>query len=263
MVKMIDFENTLEESIATAMDSTDAAIVPFLPYILQDFWEMGTSSEIVIDFVVQTGRAPSLQVLDLGCGKGAVSVKLAATLKCECYGIDGIPEFIDIAKEKAIEYGVDTFCRFEVGDIREKIRELGKFDVIILGAVGQVFGNFYTTLTTLSEHLSPEGIIIIDDAYIDDASTFQHPSILPRRELLQQIEQAGMELIDEKTNSVADSAKEFGNLQKRCRELMAKHPEKAYLFEDYVKNQATEYDVLENKVICSTMVFKRTYIIEN
>ena len=136
----------------------------------------------------------------------------------------------------------------------------GKFDVIILGAVGQVFGNFFTTLTTVSEHLSYEGIIIIDDAYIDDTSTFQHSSILPRRELLTQIEKARMELIDEKTNSVADSAKEFENLQNRCMELKAKYPEKASLFEDYIKNQATEYDVLENKVICSTMVFKKMYV---
>jgi len=258
---------TLEESIAIAMDwNEDVTIVPFLPYILQDFWEIGTPPEIVINFVrehsvvVETRHATSLQrVLDLGCGKGAVSVKLAAALKCNCYGIDGIPEFIETSKEKAREYGVDKLCRFEVGDIREKINTLDKFDIIILGAIGQVFGDYYATLTTLSKHLTPEGIIIINDAYIEDSSTFQHPAVLYRRELLKQIGQAGMELIDEYTGGEdsADYAEQFENLQKRCEELMAKYPEKTSLFENFIQAQADEYDALENKIIGSIMVIKK------
>jgi len=255
--------NTLEESIAIAMDSQDTAIVPYLPYILQDWWELGTTSEIVIDFIQKHCKNYSnLNVLDLGCGKGATSVKVAAALKCNCYGIDGMPEFIEVAKEKAKEYDVATLCRFEVGDVRKKIEELNKFDVIILFAVGPVFGDYYATLTTLSKHLTEEGIIIIDDAYVDDSSTFQHPlvSILSRQELLKQVEQAGMKLIDEtagKHSEFIDSAKEMESIIIRCNELKTKYPEKSYLFENYMQNQINEYDVLDNKVICSVMVMKK------
>jgi len=252
---------TLEESIATAMDSQDTALVPFLPYILQDFWDMGTPPEIVIDFIQKHCKNYSnMNVLDLGCGKGATSVKLAEALKCNCYGIDGIHEFIETSKEKAREYGVDALCRFEVGDIREKIATLGKFDVIVLGAIGQVFGDYYATLTTLSKHLTPSGIIIINDAYIEDSSTFQHPAVLPLRELLRQVEQAGMKLIDERTGgeeNSAEYAKQFENIQKRCKELMAKYPEKTPLFENYIQTEIEEYDAMENKMTCSMMVFKR------
>ena len=252
---------TLEESIATAMDwREDVAIIPFLPYILQDFWEMGTPAEVVIDFV-ETWRAASQQhtpsLLDLGCGKGAVSVKLAAALQYNCYGIDGIPGFIEMAKEKAKEYGVDALCRFEAGDIREKINEPGTFDVIVLGAIGAVFGDYYATLTTLSEHLNPDGIVIINDAYIDETSDFQYPSLLNRRELLRQTEQAGMELIDENTDFPTDYAIEFEKLKKRCEELMTEYPEQAALFEKYIQTQLYEYDALENKMICSMMVFRK------
>jgi len=257
---------TLEKSIAIAMDSSeDVAIVPFLPYILQDFWELGTPAEIVINFAnkwhAATQRhAPSL--LDLGCGKGALSVKLAAELKYSCYGIDGIPEFIEVAKDKAREYGVDILCCFEVGDIREKIKTLDTFDVILLCATGPVFGDYYVTLKTLSEYLNPDGIIIINDAYIDDESTFQYPSVLYRRELLKQVEQAGIELIDENTHAQADSEEEFENIQKRCRELMEKYPEKTALFEKYIQNQADEYNALENKIIGSIMVFRKKPVLE-
>ncbi|MDR0332013.1 MAG: class I SAM-dependent methyltransferase [Dysgonamonadaceae bacterium] len=249
---------TLEESIAVAMDVQETAIVPFLSYILQDFWEIGTSPEIVINLVQKHCQDYStLRVLDLGCGKGAVSVKLAATLNCNCLGIDGVSGFIETAKEKAREYNVEKLCQFETGDIREKIKELDKFDVIVLGAIGQVFGNYYETLITLMKHLAPEGIIIIDDAYIEDSSTFQHPAILSRRELLMQIKQAKMELIDEYIGGETGASEEFENLKKRCEELIIKYPEKSALFENYIQIQADEYNVLENEVICLTMVVKK------
>ena len=250
---------TIEESIAAAMDfSQNVAIVPFLPYILQDFWELGTPPNIVIDFIQKHCKNHStLHVLDLGCGKGIVSVKLAEALHCNCYGIDGIPEFIESAKEKAREYGVEALCRFEVGDIRERIDALDTFDIIVLGAIGPVFGDYYATLTKLLKHLTPEGIIIINDAYFDDSSTFQYQDILHHQELLHQINQTGMEVIDEYTGKPTNSAEEFENVQKRCKELLITYPEKTALFENYIQMQAEVYDALEHNIIGSIMVIKR------
>jgi ubiquinone/menaquinone biosynthesis C-methylase UbiE len=254
---------TLEESIAFAMDSNqDTEIIPFLPYILQDFWELGTPPEMVINLIQKNCKNYSnLNVLDLGCGKGATSVKLSAALKCNCYGIDGIPEFIETAKGKAKEYGVETLCRFEVGDIREKIEELDKFDVIILGATGPIYEDYCIALTTLSKYLTDEGIIIIEEAYTDDTSTFSHPFIFPLKKLLKQFEQAEMTLIDEivdKYSEFANSAKEMENITIRCNELKIMYPEKSSLFENYMQNQATAYEMLENKGDGSIMVVKRT-----
>ena len=253
---------TLEESIAAAMDAQqDTAIIPFLPYILQDFWEIGTPTEIVINLIQNNCKNQStLNVLDLGCGKGAVSVQLATALKCNCYGIDGISEFIETAKAKAREYEVSTLCRFEVGDVRTKIDKIDKFDIIILGATGPIFDDYYTALTALSQHLTDEGIIIVEEGYIDDMSTIQHPTYSFRKELLKQFEQAGMELVDETVGQYgewADIAKDMEKIVARCNELKAKYPEKSSLFENYVQNQASEYDVLENEMSGSIMVLKK------
>ena len=43
------------------------------------------------------------------------------------------------------EYRLSHLCSFETGDIRKKIKELNNFDIIILGAIGQVFGDYFTT----------------------------------------------------------------------------------------------------------------------
>ena len=253
---------SIEECVVTAMDGTDKELFPFLPYILQDTWKIGADPEIIINLIQKhMSDISNLNVLDLGCGKGAVSVQLASKLKCRCHGIDAIPEFIDEANNKAKEYSVNHLCKFEIGDIRIKIKTLPMYDVIILGAVGPVLGNYFSTLTALSNNLNPDGIIIIDDGYIEDSSSFTHPLVLKQNEVLGQIHAAGMKLVDEtiipkdKVKNSDDSI--HVHLEKRCLELIEMHPNKKNLFQSYILKQEEEKYVLENKIICSTLVIKK------
>ncbi len=245
------------------MDCKDSEILPYLPYILQDFWEIGSDPKVMIYLIKKhLTNIDNLTVLDLGCGKGVVSVHIAKQMNCECYGIDAIPEFISFSVSKADEYGVGKLCKFEVGDIREKVKTLGKYEVIILGAIGQVFGNYFETLTILNNNLKEGGFIIIDDGYIEDESSFKHEHVFRKSELKKQILDAGMQLIDEVVASEDDSIAvnydtEYYNLLKRCQELSDKYPDKAELFINYSKQQKNEYDNLKNEITCSTMVVKR------
>lgn len=254
--------NSLEESVVTAMDGSDPEIFPYLPYILQDFWEIGASPEVIIELIRKHAKNDTgLRILDLGCGKGAVSIKVADALGCKCLGIDGIRDFIEYAQDKARAYRVEELCQFEVGDIRLRVKDLTDYDVIILGAIGHVFGDYFETLSTLSKSLKAGGLIIIDDGYHDDNSAYIHPGTLTKNELLQQMDKAGMKLIDEvfvddleHYGDVHDE--EFDHIVKRCHELIRQYPEKRALFEGFIDKQREEYDVMETKVICSTMVVK-------
>jgi ubiquinone/menaquinone biosynthesis C-methylase UbiE len=252
---------TVEETIMAAMDCRDKEILPWLPYILQDFWAIGTEPEIVISLIKKhINNDRKCSVLDLGCGKGAVSVKIAEAFRYECHGIDALAEFISFAKTKAEECNVNALCRFETGDIRERILYLDKFDIIILGSIGQVFGNYYDTLTQLKPHLTDNGIIIIDDGYVDDESECAHPQILTKYEMLRQLENAGMQLVDEvlADESLAQSYdKEYYNLARRCEELIDSYPKKAHLFLGYMEQQQKEYEKLKYEIICATMVVRR------
>lgn len=254
---------SLEESVAQAMDGGPCTeIVPFLPYILQDVWEIGTSAAIVTGLVRRhMGKRAGLRVLDLGCGKGAVAVMLARELGCRCLGIDAIGEFVGFSRAKAREFAVEQLCRFETGDIRERIKTLGRFDVIVLGAVGPVFGDCLATLAALSPHLRPEGMIVVDDGYLPDDSPHARPLILKRGEMLRQIAAAGMRLAEEVIFGRDEMAEMngaiFRHLELRCRELMALHPDKRELFADYVRRQVEENDALENKVVCALLAIKR------
>ncbi len=254
---------TIEESVLTAMDCTDSEILPYLPYILQDFWKIGSDPDVMIDLIKKhLSNINNSKVLDLGCGKGVVSINIAKQMNCECYGIDAIPEFISFSSSKADEYGVGNLCKFEVGDIREKIRTLGEYDVIILGAIGQVFGNYFETLNLLNNILKEGGIIIIDDGYIEDESTFKHEQVFSKSELKNQISEAGMQLIDEVNasedkNVAANYDTEYNNLLRRCQELSVKYPDKAEIFISYCNQQKNEYENMKTEITCSTMVVKR------
>lgn len=253
---------TIEESVVTAMDGSDKELFPYLPYILQDLWEIGTDSDIIIKLIdKQFTNYNNLKVLDLGCGKGAVSIKISIKFGCHCLGIDAISEFIEYAQQKALEFNVEHLCKFETGDIRERVRDLSNYDIIILGAIGPVFGDYYSTLTTLSKCLNDKGIFIVDDGYIKNDSDYNHPLIQKQKSIIQQIESAGFQLIGE-TIIQKDDIKNsddyiFKNLKMRCNELIDKHPDKKEIFTNYIAKQEEENYVLENKVICSTMVIKR------
>ena len=244
------------------MDGTDKELFPFLPYILQDIWEIGADPDAMIRLIKKhCNNLAKLKILDLGCGKGAVSVKVSREFGCTCYGIDAIPEFIELARQKANELKLDHLCKFETGDIREKVEDLSGYDVVILGAIGPVFGDYFSTLSTLAKCISKNGIFIIDDGYIEDGSDFVHPMMVKRSDLLRQIEKAGMRLLEDDImdkEAIKDSDDQiFGNLKKRCHELIDQFPDKQALFLNYIKNQEIENDVLENKVITTTMVIRK------
>lgn len=239
----------------------DVAIVPFLPYILQDAWEIGTDPGVVADLVRRhPARRSRRRVLDLGCGKGAVSVRLAKELGCRCLGIDALSAFVQAAREKARESGVEPLCRFEQGDVRLGIHELGGFDVIVLGAIGPVFGDIRATLAILAPHLRRGGIIVLDDGWIADDGPEEHPPVLRRGELLRQVAAAGMLIAEEavfgsREIAAADDAI-FRRLERRCAELAARYPEQRELFGRYVRRQAEENDWLENRITCAVLVIK-------
>jgi len=253
---------TLEESVVRAMDGSDSDLFPYLPYILQDLWEIGTDPSTVIRFIQKNFDSfQNLKVLDLGSGKGAVSVRVAAELKCHCLGVDAIPEFILFSKQKAIEFVVDHLCQFEVGDIRQISALLPPYNVIVLGAIGPVLGNHFETLTKLSPCLAPNGLIIVDDAYCSENYVGRDSNVLTKSAILQQTSDAGMILVDEEIveSGIFAETDDFilCCIKKRCLELVEVFPRKTKLFLSYISNQERETHALQNNLICSTMAIRK------
>ncbi len=264
---------SVEESIITALDGEDVKIIKYLPYILQDFWDIGTPPEDIIEIIKKhKNNYAELTLLDLGSGKGAVSVNAASVLKCKCFGIDAMEDFVAFANNKAQEFSVSGICTFETNDIRGRLKTLGKYDIIVLGAIGTVFGDYYSTLKQIEPHLNNDGIIIINDAYIEDdravhdgGDTDNYPNVFKKIELLGQAESAGMELVDiiadddpaQSDELDEEFKKELNNLKKRCAELSEKYPEDKNIFSRFIEKQTREYEILTSEIVPAIFVFKR------
>ncbi|MCP4152301.1 MAG: class I SAM-dependent methyltransferase [bacterium] len=254
--------NDLNKSIVSSLDGRDMGLMPYLPYLLQDLWEIGTFPEEIIGLLEKHNiTAPGYNsVLDLGSGKGAVSVKLAVRFGFEVHGIDGTPEFIAEAEKWAEKYRVMELCDFELGDMRLLVEDLQDYDIAILGSIGPIFGNIEESLTSVKKCLKPGGIIVLDDGYIEDDSIFLQEGLFKRSETMKQIAASGIEVLDEivyDSQVIKDAnTKMNAQIRQRAAQLTVKHPAQKKLFDDYSIIQEEESAILENSIKCATWLLR-------
>jgi len=250
---------SVEEKLAKSLTAEDTRLIEFLPYLLQDLWDLGSSPEDIEKLLSEyTDVTKESKILDLACGKGAVSINLAEKFSCKVTGIDIIEDFVEYAKQKAKEHNVDKFCKFITGDANVLVKSQNKFDVVVFGAVGDVLGNPEETIIKLSNTIKPGGYIVIDDAYGIPGNELDYPT---KKDWTNLIDKLGMKLVAEKIAAPEEIAK-INNCQqpliaKRAEELKLKHPEKKELFDKYVKSQLQECEEIENDLICVTMLLKK------
>ena len=249
---------TVEEKLAKSLTAESTELIPYLPYLLQDLWELGSSPRDIAEMISKHIRfSKETRVLDLACGKGAVSITLARQLGCRIKGIDIIPEFINYAITKAQENGVEDFCEFVVGDITSLVHMERDYDIVILGAVGDVLGDPEKTISLLKKTVKKGGYIILDDAFAKQENNAKY---LSKEKWLDVFDRAGVKLIDEKIiedDELADINNEQQEwIVKRAFELKKELPEKAFLFDSYIKSQQAECDELENEISGVTLLLK-------
>ncbi len=253
---------SLKESVVNALDGDTVELYPYLPYILQDLWEIGSSPETIINLIKKhLSNYHLLEILDIGCGKGAVSINIAKNLSAKCYGIDAVNEFIDYCNSKAIELKVNDLCVFKVADCRTDDYFNKQFDVIILGSIGPIFGDYQTTFRAISPYLKSDGLLILDDGYIDDNDELTHHIAIKKSDLIQQAEDSGMALIDEINSDLETQIEQddfiLDSLIARCNELMEQHPSEKQIFQNYIDMQIDETKAIRSFIKCSTMLFKK------
>jgi SAM-dependent methyltransferase len=111
--------------------------------------------ELVAAYVRPTGR-----ILDVGCGAGHAVVELARR-GFEPVGLDLSESMIERARRNAEHAGVADRCRFEVGALEERWRDLGDLDgILTMGALGY-FDEPLGALTIFRDLLRPGGVAVV------------------------------------------------------------------------------------------------------
>ena len=155
-----------QQSVTNSLE-VEKKILPYISYLLQDLWAMGGSVNQIIDlFNTLPLSSDTTKVLDLGCGKGAVSVQIAANFRFDVVGVDAMPEFLEDAYKKSSEYQVSGLCTFIEQDILTYVTNIHNFDIVILASLGGILGSNKNTIKKLRTQVRPGGYIVIDDGYL-------------------------------------------------------------------------------------------------
>ncbi len=259
----VELEPTLEETVAWSMDA-EPELLPLIPSLFADLEEFGCKASEVVPMLRETGLGPDARVLDLGCGKGAAALAIAAEFGCTVHGVDGMQAFVEHAERRAEALGLAEQSIFAQTDVRVAVAESRDYDLVCLLALGDVFGRADETVAALRTCVKPGGYILIDDAFLaaeaaapDDLfQCFGHGATL---ELLGA---SGDEIVAEVAIDGPDAREEYdamtAAIARRAAELAKQHPADADLLMGYVARQQREVEILSGPVVGALWLLRRS-----
>lgn len=247
----------VEQELARSLGAETTDVIPFISYLLQDYWSLAVNPLMVLTLAERNlaGRS-DVRVLDLACGKGAISVLLARRLGFHITGVDIIKDFVISASVKAHEHKVSSLCQFIEGDAHKAVERTGDYDCVIFSGVGPALGDMRETLRKLKNTVKNGGGIILDNYdYLD------------KEQSQTLFKQAGLECVDEINEAqvgetdwgdyglIKDSASGLRAIARRVGELSDRFPALRSMFEQYLESQRQEYIQIENQCPATKVIW--------
>ena len=147
-------------SIPHSLNAPDRAL-PILAAFFEPLTALGCAPRRVVRWLREAGVSRRQVLLDLGCGKGAVSVAAARGIGCRVVGVDAFEPFLEAAREGARRGGVEGLCEFRRGDVkRVGACVKGRFDAVVLLNVLPIDH----ALPLARRWTKAGGVYVIDDA---------------------------------------------------------------------------------------------------
>lgn len=252
-------ENSKKTEFQNSLDLTSDELEGYIPELLKGLWELGSMPEYVIELIRRNDLGKEKNIIDLGCGKGAVLIKLAQQFEITAIGVDIVADFIEEAKEHAKICGVSEKIRFETEDILETIKKTSQKDIVIYGYDSEILGDLGTTLRQLTKCVKPDGYIILEFMYADRMTE----ALIDDKEMQQVIAQTGYHMVDRidwnRETLIQANRHNTAIIQENVNRLVAQYPDKQEIFEEYFQNQIDECEELENESSCTTLLLRQKH----
>lgn len=105
-------------------------------------------------------------VLDIGCGKGEVLIRLAELSNVSGIGVDISPYFLKDSRQKKEERVPNSDIRFmEMDGANYKNEKNEPFDLTMCIGASFTYGGFLNTINTLKKMTKPGGLLILGEPY--------------------------------------------------------------------------------------------------
>jgi cyclopropane fatty-acyl-phospholipid synthase-like methyltransferase len=226
----------------------------YLPELLTDLWSLGCYPDLMVRLLKPLlAKRNNVQIIDLGCGKGAASITLARDLGFHVTGVDLSEPFLAEARSLALKYQVEDLCRFKQNDIRTFIKKKQSFDVVIYSSLGALLGDLAETVYHLRRLVHRDGLILIDEAFLKKdtflkRSGYTHFKSHKRSVAL--LQKWGDVLISEMQINPQQTAQINRNyvrsLRKQSKKLIRRIPEQKKEIESYIHEQEKECHFIES-----------------
>lgn len=253
---------TETEMVAHALE-IEPKLLRWIPELLADFDALGSDTGRIVTVLEGLDLPDDARIVDLGCGKGAVSVAVAAALGYRVEGIELFEPFIESCKRCASVADVDHLCHFRHGDIVKLAGRIEPADVVIYTALGDVLGPFETVVDVVRRFVPVGGFMLIGEGYIEPGEPsgfagFENYS--SRDEMLRQLQSHGDALVHEWIDTgdrSTDYAREIKQIRQRAERLIEQHPELETGLMHYVADQQREYEFLAEHFVPAIWVLQR------
>jgi SAM-dependent methyltransferase len=243
--------------LAASLDAEEA-LLPFVPYLLQDLWSLGFSPEGALRLLGRNVHEAPRRIADLGCGKGALLIHLAKRFGWHGRGVDIVPEFIAAARRYASEWGVADALDFEVKDMGEELADGRERNLVLFGFDSEALGELPEALARIAECVAPSGLILVDLAWALSGRSVDLPS---EAQVLDSANAAGLRLVDREVLDpawmAAEGSRHLELIRGRATEFAIRYPEHSTAFAAYVAEQEAENRLLTEEAHCGYLLFAR------
>jgi len=259
MVKK-DTKKSVSESLETTPE-----FLPYLPELIADLWALGSSPELYIDMLKSLQLdLEKMVALDLGCGKGAVSIAFAKEFRMKVVGIDACAPFLEEAKKKAIQHQVQDLCKFYLADIRDFVETAIDYDLVIYASLGNVLGKLAECVRKLRSTVKVGGHMLIDDGFLkksDSVSKKGYEHYTSHLKTIEQLTSFGDVLVKEEilSDQMNRDINDFylQSIKKRSKILLQTMPELKEQITGYVQNQELECEFIDQYTSGAAWILQR------
>ena len=156
------------------------------------------------------GLAPSLQVLDMGSGRGGPAALLAKSFGCHITCVEQSEEFLSIARGKVKEAGVETLVDLVHSDGKEFPMEANRYHSALCLGASFIWGGLGETVTALAPGVRRDGFVAVGECYWrssplpDEFEPDEDYEFATLPETVKRFESTGIELVTIITSSQDD-----------------------------------------------------------
>jgi cyclopropane fatty-acyl-phospholipid synthase-like methyltransferase len=105
------------------------------------------------------------RLLDVACGRGGPAIILAETFGCRIVGVERAPEFVQVARERVAEAGLEPLIEVIERDAREFPLEPNAFDAALCLGASFIWDGLDGMLATLAPAVKPGGHVVVGEPF--------------------------------------------------------------------------------------------------